>query len=188
MKDGESPLDRFKRATSSTMRAMARRDDLYVSFSSNAQGLSGSEMRLPTPSRDLTQQDASLVRGEADAQALRLRYHDNKVHNANRPQNQAAREIFDAVEQARCEAIGSRAMAGVSANLDAAMNERYRARGYTEIEHREDVPLSEVMRVMAREAMTGQAPPPAAKAMVAPAPQMTTRVAVPSKAASRASQ
>ena len=164
--DNESPLDRFRRTTGATMRAMARRDDLHVTFSSNAQGLSGNEMRLSQPGRDLSQQEASRVRGEADAEALRLRYHDSKVHSQNRPQNTVAREVFDAVEQARCEALGAKDMAGVASNLDAAMNERYKARGYTNIEHREDVPLSEVMRVMAREAMTGQAPPPAAKAMV----------------------
>jgi cobaltochelatase CobT len=164
--DNESPLDRFRRTTGATMRAMARRDDLHVTFSSNAQGLSGTEMRLSQPGRDLSQQEASRVRGEADAEALRLRYHDSKVHSQNRPQNTVAREVFDAVEQARCEALGAQGMAGVASNLDAAMNERYKARGYTNIEHREDVPLSEVMRVMAREAMTGQAPPPAAKAMV----------------------
>jgi cobaltochelatase CobT len=167
MKDhGEGPLDRFKRTQGATMRALSRRDDLHVTFSSNARGLSGNEMRLSQPGRDLSHAEASRVRGEADAEALRLRYHDQKVHTQNRPQNTVAREVFDAVEQARCEALGAKGMAGVASNLDAAMNERYKARGYTNVEHREDVPLSEVMRVMAREAMTGQAPPPAAKAMV----------------------
>ncbi|RDD63418.1 cobaltochelatase subunit CobT [Ferruginivarius sediminum] len=166
MSDQENPIERFKRATAATMRAIAERDDLTVNFSGKGQGMRGSEARLPLPGRELSAQDAAMVRGEADSQALRLKYHDDSVHSSNRPTNEAAREIFDAIEQARCEALGSRRMAGVAANLDAAMDEHYRARGYSHIQHREDVPLSEVLRVMARESLTGMSPPPSAKAML----------------------
>ena len=57
-------------------------------------------------------------------------------------------------------------MAGVAANLDATWDERYRNRGYNRASSREEAPLSEVLRVLAREAMTGMPPPPAARAMV----------------------
>ncbi len=167
MSDGQdSPIERFKRATAATMRAIAERDDLTANFAAKQPQHSGTEARLPLPGRELSVQDAARVRGEADSFAVRHRYHDQKLHAAQRPGNQAAREIFDSVEQARCEALGSRRMAGLSANIDAALEERYRARGYSRIQHREDVPLSEVMRVMARETMTGHPPPPAAKAML----------------------
>ena len=166
MSDRENPTERFKRATAATLRALAERGDITASFTANAQGTAGSEVRLPLPSHDMDAQEAALIRGEADAQALRLRYHDQKLHSANRPANQAAREVFDAIEQARCESLGSRRMAGVASNIDAALDERYRSRGYSRIEHREDVPLSEVLGVLARESMTGMPPPPAAKAML----------------------
>jgi len=159
--------DDFKRATGAALRALAKRQDVTAGFHHTNQvgSQTGTEVQLPEPGREMASEEAARLRGEADAHAVRMRYHDQRVHSAHRPTTQAAREIFDAVEQARCESLGS-TFAGVSANLDAALDERYRARGYTHIQHREDVPLSEVLRVLARERMTGRTPPPAAKAML----------------------
>jgi cobaltochelatase CobT len=162
----EQPLERFRRATGAAIRAIAERDDITAAFVPNPQGLIGTEARLPLPSRDLPMGEIAQVRGEADTLALKLRHHDGALHARRRPADSAAREIFDAVEQARCESLGMRRMAGVAANLDAAWDERYRNRGYNRATNREEVPLSEVLRVLAREAMTGQAPPAAARAMV----------------------
>jgi cobaltochelatase CobT len=165
-KTGEVPLERFKRATAATLRAISRDPEVQVAFTPSAQGLQGKEARLPMPGRDLAYEDVSLTRGEADAIALKLRYHDAKAHAKLQPGNQIAREIFNAVEQARCEALGSKRMAGVSQNLNSALDDRYKARGYRHVTKREDAPLSEVVRLMAREAMTGEAPPESAKAIV----------------------
>ncbi len=166
MTDAESPLERFKRTTASTIRAIAERDDVNASFAPGPQGLVGNEVRLPLPARELPWGEVAKVRGEADAAALRLRYHDAAVHRARRPSTEEAQAIYDSVEQTRCEALGMRRMAGVAANLDAAMEDRYRERGYGRVTERGDVPLAEVLRILAREAMTGMAPPPTAKAMV----------------------
>mgnify|MGYP006423993713 CR=1 FL=1 len=166
MSDARKPIDRFKAATESTIRAVAENKELTANFKATQPQHGKTEARLPLSGTDLTAADAARVRGEADAFAVRQRYHDNVVHGANRPGNKLARDVFDAVEQARCESLGSRRMAGLASNLDAALEDRYRARGYTHVDHREDVPLSEVMRVMARESMTGLPPPPAAKAMI----------------------
>ncbi len=166
MAQPENLLDRFKRTTGATIRAIAERDDITAGFVPTPQGLVGTEARLPLPSRDLPAEEVTLVRGEADAIALRLRHHDGALHARQRPADQASREIYDAVEQARCESLGMRRMAGVTCNLDAALAERDRSRGYNRVESREEAPLSEVLRLLAREAMTGVAPPAAARKMV----------------------
>jgi cobaltochelatase CobT len=166
MAQSEQPLERFRRATGAAIRAIARREGITAAFVPNPQGLVGTEARLPLPSRDLPLADVSLARGEADAVALRLRHHDGKLHARQRPADRDAREIFDAVEQARCESLGMQRMAGVAANLDAAWDERYRSRGYNRASSREEAPLAEVLRVLAREAITGLPPPAAARAMV----------------------
>ena len=166
MTQSEQPLERFRRATGAAIRAIAERDDVTAAFVPNPQGLVGTEARLPLPSRDLPIDEIAQVRGEADTLALKLRHHDGTLHARQRPAESTAAEIFDAVEQARCESLGMRRMAGVAANLDAAWDERYRSRGYNRATSREEAPLTEVLRVLAREAMTGQAPPAAARAMV----------------------
>ncbi len=166
MSEPENPIEAFRRTTASTVRAIAERDDITATFAPAGQGLVGSELRLTMPARDLPQGDVALVRGEADSAALRLRHHDAALHAAQRPSAQAAREIFDAVEQARCEALGMRRMVGVTSNLDAAVEDRCRNRGYVRAATRDDAPLSEVLRLLAREAISGAPPPPAARLMV----------------------
>ena len=52
--------------------------------------------------------------GSPNSMALRLACHSEAIHRRHAPQNQAARALFDAVEQARVEAIGSRRMEGVA--------------------------------------------------------------------------
>jgi cobaltochelatase CobT len=155
MSQPENPLDVFRRTTAATVRAIAERDDINVTYAPRGQGLVGKEVKVTLPARSLPPEDAALVRGEADSAALRLRHHDGSLDANVRPRSQEAREIFDAVEQARCEALGMRRMCGVAQNLDAALEEQYRVRGLNRAQSREDVPLAEALRLMAREAMTG---------------------------------
>jgi cobaltochelatase CobT len=159
MSERENRVEEFKRVTGAAMRAIADRDDLTVSFAAGQGGLFGAEARLPQPSHDLPAAEVAHVRGEADAIALRLRHHDAQLHAREAPSGEMARAVFDAVEQARVEAIGARAMVGVAENLSAALAEQCRQRGFARITERDDAPLPDVVRLLAREAMTG-APPP----------------------------
>jgi cobaltochelatase CobT len=155
MAASESAVERFKRATGAAIRAIAEEAELSANFTPSGKGLVGNEVRLPMPARDLPPDDVALVRGEADAVALRLRHHDVKLHARQRPGSPSAREIFDAAEQARCEALGMRRMTGCAVNLDAALETRFRERGYGRAQDAQEIPLSEVLRAMAREAVSG---------------------------------
>jgi len=162
----ELPIERFKRATAAVIRAIAERADLTASFAAGQFGMSGTEAKLPLPGREMPENEVAVTRGSADALALRIRHHDDRVHKREVPTGDAARGIFEAVEQARVEALGAKRMSGCALNLSAALNERARERGYARIRKREDAPLAEVLSLLAREAMTGQVPPPQARSMV----------------------
>src|SRR5690625_1375871 len=123
MPQDETKIERFKRVTSAAIRAIAERDEVTVDFTAAGHGLSGAEVRLPEPPRGLPAPDVARARGQADALALKMRYHDAEVHGRHQPQSGEARAIFDAVEQARCEALGMRRLSGCAANLDAALVE-----------------------------------------------------------------
>ncbi|HYD65105.1 cobaltochelatase subunit CobT [Azospirillum sp.] len=166
MSDRESPVEVFKRSTTAAVRALSGRDDIQVGFSSDPPGVMGARVRVPLPARDLNPHDVATLRGAADAVALRLRFHDNAIHAQRLPLGDTARAAFDAMEQARCEALGARAMTGVAANLEAALDERYRRQGFEKVTDREQAPLAEALRLIAREAMTGAAPPASAQRMV----------------------
>ncbi|BBK45104.1 cobaltochelatase subunit CobT [Allostella vacuolata] len=162
----ETPLEAFKRSTTAALRAIAERDDLNVVFSSDPPGASGTRARVPLPSRDLPPEEAAQVRGAADAIALRYRHHDARLHAKRAPPSELARTIFDAVEQARVEAIGARQMAGVAHNLAAALDERYRRQGFDRITERTDVTMADAVRLLAREQLTGEPPPESARRVV----------------------
>ena len=161
-----SPTEIFKRATASTLRAIAERDDLTVGFGPEPAGVVGTRVKLPNPARDLPADEAAQLRGAADSLALRLRYHDDAVHSKRVPGNALARAVFEGLEQARVEALGSRRMVGVAANLGAMLDEQYRRQGYERITERTEGTMAEAVRLLTREALTREPPPPSARRVV----------------------
>jgi len=162
----ESPTEPFKRAVTACLRAIAKKSELEVTFAAERPGLISGKVRLPEPARKLTRQEAAIVRGNADAVALKLACHDPAVHRRLVPGGQQARAVFDAVEQARVEAIGARRMLGVKANLTAMIDDRFHRGKFDEVTDRADAPIEEAISMMVRERLTGQAPPAAAKKLV----------------------
>jgi cobaltochelatase CobT len=162
----EAPTEPFKRAVTSCLRAIARKPELEVTFAAERPGLAPGKARLPEPARKMTKRDAAIVRGHADSIALKLACHDPKVHRKLMPGNPQARGVFDAVEQARVEAIGARRMSGVAKNLTAMLDDHFHRGKFDEITDRADAPLSDALAMLVRERLTGLAPPAAAKKMV----------------------
>ena len=162
----ESPTEPFKRAVAGCMRAIARKPDLEISYAAERPGMAGGKARLPEPPRKLSAQDAAIVRGHADAIALKLACHDPAVHRRLVPGGQQARAVFEAVEQARVEAIGSRRMLGVARNLTAMLDDKFHRGKFDEITDRADAPIEDAVSLMVRERLTGEAPPPAARKLV----------------------
>src|SRR6187200_462847 len=162
----ESPTEPFKRAVTGCIRALARKPNLEVAFAAERPGLQGGKVRLPEPPRKLGKAEAAVVRGHADSIALRLACHDPAMHRRLQPAGQQARAVFEAVEQARVEAIGARRMDGVAQNLTAMLDERFHRGKFDEITERADAPIEDALALMVRERLTGLAPPPAAKRLV----------------------
>jgi cobaltochelatase CobT len=162
----EAPTEPFKRAVTSCLKAIAKTPELDVSFAAERPGLAPGKARLPEPARKMTKRDAAIVRGHADAIALKLACHDPKLHRKLMPGNPQARGVFEAVEQARVEAIGARRMSGVAKNLTAMLDDHFHRGKFDEITDRADAPLADALAMLVRERLTGMAPPAAAKKMV----------------------
>jgi cobaltochelatase CobT len=165
-KPAESPAEPFKRAVTGCLRAIAGAPELEVTFAADRPSLAGLKARLPEPPRKLTRHDVAVTRGLADSIALRLACHDPDVHRHNAPKGKTARAVFDAVEQARVEALGARRMSGVALNLSAMLEDRYHRGNYHEITDRADAPLEEAIALMVRERLTGAMPPASARKIV----------------------
>ena len=152
----------FKRATAGVLRAIAQQPEVQVAFQPGPSGLVGKRARLPLPTRALPPAEMAKLRGAADSVALRLRHHDDVVHAARSPGRREAKDVYDALEQARVEVVGAQHMDGVSANLRARLSDECEAEGYDRMTRKDQLPLPAALSLLARERMSGQASPAAA--------------------------
>ncbi|WP_166041109.1 cobaltochelatase subunit CobT [Sphingosinicella sp. YJ22] len=164
MADKDNPVETFRHALASAARALAEDAEAEVSFTSDLPSAQGKSIKAPMPGRTLSARDIAEARGFADAAALKLKHHNPRLHARAQPADDIARAVFDAAEQARVEALGARAMEGVRANLAGLAEMRLRTDPLVRARTREEVPLSSAVGLLVRERLTGDAPPPAAKA------------------------
>jgi cobaltochelatase CobT len=162
----DAPTEPFKRALSSCTRAIAGDDALQVTFGSDPPSMADGVARVPEPPRSPTLAELATIRGHADSLALKAACHDAKVHRRFAPSSGAARDVFEAVERARVESIGARAMSGMAQNLTAKIESQYARSAYEGITDRAEAPLDEVLALMVRERLTGETPPAKAQPIV----------------------
>ena len=162
-KPTDNPADPFKKALAEATRTMADDPEMTVSYSVDPPGMNRDGVRLPQVSRRMTRDEVLLARGTADAFALRRKYHDDTVSNRYAPTGQLARDIYDAMETARCEAVGARAMPGTAGNIDAKIGHEADRKGYGQITSSQDAPLPVAAGYLVRHLATGRPLPAGAE-------------------------
>ena len=160
-----SPLDRFRNILAGATRAIARDAEAEVIYSSDAgNSATGKVARVVSPGPSLEPRLVAEARGAADALAVKLLHHDPKLHASRAPGADGdGRAVFDALEMARVEALGTRAMDGVRTNLRDLAEARVRIDAITRARTAEEVPLATAIGLLARHRLTGEAPPAAAQ-------------------------
>jgi cobaltochelatase CobT len=153
----------FKRATAGALRAIAQNNEVQVAFQPGPSGLAGKRARLPLPTRALPPAEMAKLRGAADSLALRLRHHDDNVHAARMPARREAKDVYDALEQARVEVVGSRHMSGVAGNLRARLAEECEAEGFDRMTRKDQLPIASALALLVRERMSGEPSPESAR-------------------------
>jgi cobaltochelatase CobT len=154
--------EEFKKATAGALRAVAGNSEIQVAYQPGPSGMAGKRARLPLPTRALPAAEMAKLRGAADSLALRVRHHDDGVHNARMPGRREAREVYDALEQARVEVVGSNHMSGVAANLRARLSDECESEGYDRMTRKDQLPIAAALSLLARERMSGEPVPKAA--------------------------
>ena len=162
----ENPTEIFKRALTHAARSLAEQPDLEITFSGDGPTLNGNHAVLPHPPRDLSGKETARIRGLADQIALRLAHHDAAKHAKLRPASLMGQAVYEAVEQARIEAIGANAMEGVRANLGAALEASVLKKGLNRYDDHVAPPLGDIVGLLVRERLTGEAPPDGARTLV----------------------
>lgn len=152
----DNPADPFKKALAEATRTLADDPDLGVTYSVDPPGMSGDALRLPQVTRRLKREEVLLARGTADAYAMRRRHHSPETHARYEPTGQMARDLYDAMETARCEAVGARHMPGIAGNIDAKIGSEAERRGYAQISEASEAPLAVAAGYLLRHLATGR--------------------------------
>jgi len=158
-KPSDNPADPFKKALTEATRVLADDAEIAVSFTVDPPGMTKDTMRLPQVTRRMTRDEVLLARGTADGFAMKRRYHDEGVHARYLPQGQMARDLYEAMETARCEAVGARYMPGTASNIDARIAHDAERKGYSQIRSQAEAPLSVAAGYLIREKSSQRALP-----------------------------
>jgi len=156
MSQTDNPADPFKKALAEATKVMAHDPELTVTYTVDPSGMSGDAMRLPQVSRRMTREEVLLARGTADALALQRRYHDAAVHAKFAPPGDIARDLYEAMETARCEAMGARDMPGTASNIDVKIAHEALRKGFDQISDRAQASLATAAGYLLRHMATGR--------------------------------
>ncbi len=158
----DSPADPFKKALAEATRTLADDPEMAVGYSVDPPGMSADGVSLPQVTRRMTRDEVLLARGTADGFAMRRRHHDETCFERYSPQGRMAQDIYEAMEMARCEAVGARDMPGTAGNIDARIGHDAMRKGYDELKDVSDAPLADAAGYLVRQLASGRALPPAA--------------------------
>jgi cobaltochelatase CobT len=161
-----SDTDVFKRAVTVCMRAISADHELEVGFAKDKPALAGNRARLPELPKKPTGVDIAVTRGLGDSMALKRACHDLRIHSKFAPEGKQARAVYDAVEQARVEAIGALRMTGVGDNIGHMLEDKFAKANLADVRDRADAPIEEALALMVREKLTGRPAPKSGERVV----------------------
>ena len=157
-----NPLEDFRQALAAGMRALGRRPEFELAYTADRPACHGDQARVPQPGRALSAEQAAEARGWADSFALRRRLHDAQAHAAVTVGAGLPREMLNAAEQARIEAVGGRDMAGVALNLRRMLDVRMKTDPIARARTPDEVPMATAVGLLVRERLTGEPVPDSA--------------------------
>ena len=151
MSNKKNNIDDFKKAISSTLKAISKKKDISINFGSEKE-IDHDTVTLPLPSIKLENKEKKEIRGIADSIALKYKYHNKNLHNDLKPKSKVANKIFDSIEDARYEAIGIDEYSGIKTNLEANMEVKYKN---IQI-NKNDVAIEDATKLIIQEKLTNK--------------------------------
>ncbi|HOO50801.1 MAG TPA: cobaltochelatase subunit CobT [Alphaproteobacteria bacterium] len=165
-------IEQFKDAQAATLRALAGKKTVEVQYSP-AETISkklsiqtDNRARLSIPPIKLDQKDKDAARGETDAEGLRLKYHNAKLHLNRAPKDDRAKAVYDAMETARIESLGSNGYDGIKQNLNASLEKKCTQLGYHQLQSRRNDTLADALHALVRSELSGTPLPENAEHLV----------------------
>lgn len=143
-----------------TTRALARDKRITISFGTNQKNPAKHTFTAPPLTSELSGKRATAeLRGTLDHQALMQRYHNEAKHQSLRPSHLQAGKIFDALEQARVDSLGSACMQGVANNISQLWEKNAALDLNQSASSQQDDVLANVLGALARQQFADIIPP-----------------------------
>lgn len=152
----EAIVEAFKKALTETTRSIANDSELEVKFTAEPPGIVDDTVKLPHIGIRATADDLKLARGLADSLGFRRKLHDEQTHRHYLPSGGMAQEIYEAMEIARCEAIGTKEMPGAAANIDRKIADHAHKKGYGNLYKPSSAALPDALGYLVRQLATGR--------------------------------
>ena len=140
----EDILEDIKRAISSATRAIAENKELEVVFEDTGSS-SENKIVLPQIKLDVNSESLSQLRGNADNQALRYKYHNQDTFKEYEPSGEKNRKIYEILEDTRIQLIGSKLMRGVKNNLHSLYEDKFKDKNISEISKQSDIDIEDAI-------------------------------------------
>ncbi len=153
MSNKKDQVNDFKKAISSTLRAISKKKDIDINFGADT-AIDSNSVTLPLPSIKLEELEKKEIRGIADSIALKFKYHNKKTHASLKPKSKVAKNIFDSIEDARYESLGIIEYNGIKSNLDKNMESKYKNNKVNKLINRNEVSIEDAAKLIIQEKLT----------------------------------
>jgi len=156
-------LEHFNKALTSTLRSISGLTNLDIEFTENISEFKNNQLRLAIPSKKLSTETLSKIRGEVDELALTIRFHDKQIFQTQKPSTDKAIAVYSAMERARISSIGANLMAGVAANLYSSLAAECRSMELQNIDKQQQASAAIAVGFYLRQKLSRQSLPASAK-------------------------
>ena len=142
----EDTLDTFKRALSSTVKAIAEDKEIEVIFGNNSTS-SEEKIILPEINNVFDLDNIASIRGVADNEALIYKYRNNDTYSEFLPNKEKNKKIYESLENTRIQILGSKYMRGVKSNLLSLYEKNCNEKNYSNVTSQSDLEIEHALEI-----------------------------------------
>ncbi|MDA9677657.1 cobalamin biosynthesis protein CobT [Pelagibacteraceae bacterium] len=142
----EDTLDTFKRALSSTIKAIAEDKEIEVIFGNNSTS-SEEKIILPEINNVFDLDNIASIRGAADNEALIYKYRNNDTYSEFLPNKEKNKKIYESLENTRIQILGSKYMRGVKSNLLSLYEKNCNEKNYSNVTSQSDLEIEHALEI-----------------------------------------
>ena len=142
----EDNLDTFKRALSSTVKAIAEDKEIEVIFGNNSTS-SEEKIILPEINNVFDLDNIASIRGAADNEALIYKYRNNDTYTEFLPNKEKNKKIYESLENTRIQILGSKYMRGVKSNLLSLYEKNCNEKNYSNVTSQSDLEIEHALEI-----------------------------------------